>query len=629
MPIDDVQFLQENSVLDSALVFVDSAKRDRLFYKTPSEYVVTFDEPLRNVFGMDVLDATIPGTMYNVDHHNNTLRTITIDNARSSATQRAAASVNASSFASVLLSTEAQDAAQTYVVSTEMFALGFCNDAVLWLADSSLDRKLLVMSDDVFNSNPPPSSEAMDDGSGCAILIRHIIEGVPMVLSKTSAPGTFEFANKVYAVADGNNALSAWINSPDRDVDFALLPSTVTWDQSTFVGASQATPMYDILYHRTLPITAAQYAVYTSSYAKPMAAGRAPLEIMFSLKFSTATFEPGSYTVATLLLQMQEKLRPIGVDVGSPSSGTVDKQGIYMFSSDKDTRFLFCIGSSTSGDLLGFDLLADTAINALPSSTRSYTAVNFGKQERPFFMSIMKYNATLQSVGISMKAPGIANLLGVRYITLRCNEIEQHMSNIGKYGKQSTGIGVFKLANSSEVAQLRFDFVSLIRRPFHPIGRLTRMTLRFEMTNGSLYDFKGMNHQLLVTLKYYSPAPATLPGGGTAVKLPRSVLNPDYDPDFNNYLLRQDRDAARALVVDRGYEDDLEEEEKGDAEEGSYLRGEEGGDAGGGSRNDAINRNDDNRDDGGLKSFDEDVKRRVLLLQYKNDFMDTYLGPEF
>jgi hypothetical protein len=618
MPIEDVQFLQANSVQDSAMVFVDSSKRNRVFYPTPSEYVVTFEEPLRNVFGMDVLDATIPGTMYNVDFHNNRLRVITLDVSKSSALKRAAAAATVQG-ASSAANVAAQEHAQASVLSAEIFTLGFCARAVAWLSDTSIpNRNLLVMADAMFRDNLPPVDQTTDDGSGCAVLIRHIIAGVPLIPTKAGAAGSFVFMGKTFAVAEGNPELSKWVSSPEKDVAFALIPSSTLWSSSVFAGATAATAMYDIVYHRVLPITAGQYASYLASYGKPMSVGRAPLEVLYSMKFVSVTLELGNYTVATLLLQLQEKMRDAGIDVTSASNGTIDKQGIFMFTSDRDTRFMFCISSSTCGDLLGFDLLADVATNDTPLDKRGYTAVSFGSDERPFFMSIMKYSETALTVGMSIKAPGIANMLGVRYITLRCNEIEQHMSNVGKYGKLSTGIGVFKLASASEVAQLRFDFVSLIRRPFHPIGRLTRMTLRFEMTDGSLYDFKGINHQLLITLKYYSPSPATMPGGGATIQLKRSVLNPDYDPDFNRYLLRQSHDAARAMVSDRGYEDDLGEDEHNDED-----NDEDQEDAYDGGRQEGNNAAAEQDDAAG--AFDEDAKRRVLLLQYKNDFFDTFI----
>ena len=53
--------------------FVDSSQRNRDIYPTPSEYAIQFSAPFKNVFSLQVLDASIPRTQYNIDTHNNSL----------------------------------------------------------------------------------------------------------------------------------------------------------------------------------------------------------------------------------------------------------------------------------------------------------------------------------------------------------------------------------------------------------------------------------------------------------------------------------------------------------------------------------------------------------------------------
>ena len=566
MPIEDVQYLLENSVQDSSMVFIDSSKRNRSFFATPSEYVVDFDEPLKSVFGMDVLDATIPGTMYNVDTHNNRVTIMTLDRSSSLIIRDAGRELQDD----IDLLEDAEQAA----IASEMYALGFNVDLVSWMGNPD-NHEVLVLSNDVFRANLPSlqntgaAAEVPVDGKYHAVLVRNVVAGVPMYKPQGSAamsvPGAFEFRNQTFAVLSAaepdNDELVRWITT--SKTPFALIPSNTYWEASSFAGVSKDTKLYDIVYYRALRVTEAQHALYLAEVKEL---------IVLKISIMDAVFEPGNYTLSTLLLQLQEKLSKTGrIDATSTSSSTVDKQGIVRFTSSGDTRFLFCISASTAGDLLGFDLYAEMNENALRK--RRYNAIIFGNDSRPLFMSVVrKYEGIVRQV---LDAPGIVNLLGVRYITLRCQEIEQHIGSVGKYGKQSTGIGVFKLASANEVAQLRFDFVSLIRKPFHPIGRLTRMSLRFEMTDGNLYDFKGINHQLLVTLKYYIPA--------AKQEHIRSILNPDYDPDFMSYMSRQQREAARALD-DVGYPDESDDEDDGE-------------------------------------HFNDDSKRRVLLEMYKNDFL--------
>lgn len=73
MPIDDVHFLYRNSSKENIVLLIDSSKRDKTKYRTPSEFVIDFPEPFRNVIGVEVLNAAIPRTTFTVDKHNNKL----------------------------------------------------------------------------------------------------------------------------------------------------------------------------------------------------------------------------------------------------------------------------------------------------------------------------------------------------------------------------------------------------------------------------------------------------------------------------------------------------------------------------------------------------------------------------
>ena len=44
-----------------------------LFIPDPNNYVVEFSTPFKNIIGMEIIDASIPRTMYNVDTDNNSI----------------------------------------------------------------------------------------------------------------------------------------------------------------------------------------------------------------------------------------------------------------------------------------------------------------------------------------------------------------------------------------------------------------------------------------------------------------------------------------------------------------------------------------------------------------------------
>lgn len=127
--------------------------------------------------------------------------------------------------------------------------------------------------------------------------------------------------------------------------------------------------------------------------------------------------------------------------------------------------------------------------------------------------------------------PGLINLETARYVIMRCPEIESHL--LGNYSlmRHTPGIGLFKMIDSNTISNLRFDFVSIIRKPFHPIGKLSRLTLRFENNDGTLYNFKAVNHVILLSVKYYSPKPVVMSTS--------SILNRNYNPDVLQYIVNK------------------------------------------------------------------------------------------
>ena len=70
----------------------------------------------------------------------------------------------------------------------------------------------------------------------------------------------------------------------------------------------------------------------------------------------------------------------------------------------------------------------------------------------------------------------------------------------------------------------RFDYVALNPREINPIGKLSQLTFRFERWDGSLYNFRGVNHTMTLIIHYYSPRIDHLPRSQMI-----SRLNPAYD----------------------------------------------------------------------------------------------------
>ena len=52
MTIEDINYLKANSIKQSYTFLVDSESRDRSINPSPSEYVIEFSEPFKNVIGI-------------------------------------------------------------------------------------------------------------------------------------------------------------------------------------------------------------------------------------------------------------------------------------------------------------------------------------------------------------------------------------------------------------------------------------------------------------------------------------------------------------------------------------------------------------------------------------------------
>lgn len=74
MTIEDIHYLYKHSSKENIVLLIDSSRRNLKHWPTPSEFVVEFPEPFKNVIGVEVLNASIPRTTFVVDTHNGLLQ---------------------------------------------------------------------------------------------------------------------------------------------------------------------------------------------------------------------------------------------------------------------------------------------------------------------------------------------------------------------------------------------------------------------------------------------------------------------------------------------------------------------------------------------------------------------------
>lgn len=73
MSIEDIDYMKQNSFKQNYQFLINSKDRNHLEHPHPNRYNITFTEPFKNVFSLEVVDASIPRTMFSIDKYNNTL----------------------------------------------------------------------------------------------------------------------------------------------------------------------------------------------------------------------------------------------------------------------------------------------------------------------------------------------------------------------------------------------------------------------------------------------------------------------------------------------------------------------------------------------------------------------------
>jgi hypothetical protein len=460
--IDDVDYLYENSEKDNNIIFVDSEKRDYTIWPTPSEYSITLDQPFRNVFSVEIIDASITTTMYNVDIYQNDLWVTTVKIQPNS-------TIDPIPYINEL---------STSVYFAELF-------------DSATQNYLLIASENQVSSYDINNINYTNSNTDYRLGIRYSISNIPIVKQTNQSSDEYIFFNyqsKKYAIKNipSNAAIIEIIN----EQNYNMILNTNN--------------EYDIVYYKYKFISPTIFSVIetTSSYWVKISNYRATLDI-------------GNYDIASFRFALNDLLNDATNVFITPSGLTDTLKAQFIYSS---VDLLLINGKPNKLDnILGFNLLP-------VNTATSYTSIKIGTNYNVFMGSFDVVDQVY-----SLTSPGMVNLGGYRYLILRCPEIEDYLYASHAYTKNSLGIGMFKLAASKyEITNLRWDFVTLIKKPIHPISKLTKLTFRFEIPDGRLYDFKGLNHQFMIAIKFYSPT--------RKEKFKKSILNPNYNGNLIEYI---------------------------------------------------------------------------------------------
>jgi hypothetical protein len=492
--MDDIDYLKANSQQHSYMFYVDSAKRNRQAYPSPNYYQVQFNNPLRNVYSIQVIDASIPRTHYNVDAHNNRLYYHTSD--------------------------------VEYFVDIDIG--DYTNQQLLSMLNEKLNPNSIYVS---FLSTPAEIRKQFLFKSKFPFTI---------CTSKSSLRKTLGFDDGSYNTIESTNDPEHYDtfdvkNTLNSDTTSILINTNrVLWQR--FVPSNTGR-MNSVQFNVSTIEESVEMRVYVynASIDTPIAISQT---VSISPSTSIAIFEEW-VSNNTELIEGQLyyiKIAPTGQHTFSvyvqPHTSVNDN--LYIYENNLDAPF---VPNTCSNYLASLYNVPGTGYNV----ARVYFGINTVASAINLLLQMSIY-IRLESQMHSIVPPGIYNLIGDRYVLLRCKEIENHiLSSIRSYDvynpntnaveeqQYDTGIAKFKMGVIGYQEE-RFDFNTLPAYEFHPIGKLSTLTMLFENPEGRPYNFRGINHTITLVVNYYKPVISFK----TRNEQP-SQLYPDYNPNTMIY----------------------------------------------------------------------------------------------
>ncbi len=608
MSIEDINYLKNNSIKQNYTFLIDSTDRDRDKFPNPNKYVVEFTVPFKNVIGMEIIDASIPRTMYNIDIENNLiyyyLGTNEEDNViKNGVTEKIACNLikyNCSYIDSYTLLEnsgyiELSNNINIYNIYAN-YVNTYGNETLIGGNELGITYSFKVKAEAIYNNDYSKDNtycifsfgyyhlwnQTNTNYTAMTVNVLKKIEGELYDIQFIIGDGTIEGDKNIIANVDLSeevhicwtileNKWNIYISNNSLSLNIVQQFTVKKTIKNVFyikkyIGRSLSAPI-------TLNKTGNNYKGYWNDGAKmyikdfkiynrelktnEIALCRnntiiKGLTIWYKLYdndndtknygeneyinyidiFNKISIDTGDYTLKTFLLNYEEKEdSEIGFKKHSEPAELTNLIDIYS-----RLPFILDMERSTIYENLGFDLY--NSINPLYINDRyQYKSIyNIDRRMYKMFHSIINTKLTKVIDNIEfdkniITSPGIVYLIGNKYIVLKCPEIEEHLFGSLSYSKYSLGLAKFRVDNVG-INSERLAITKLPIREFHPIGKLSRISLRFETNKGLLYDFKGVNHNIVFAIYYYEPKQNKFPEG--------SILNPEYKMNYIDYQYYQE-----------------------------------------------------------------------------------------
>jgi hypothetical protein len=610
MSIEDINYLKANSIKQNYTFLIDSKDRNRDTYPNPNNYLVEFSTPFRNIIGMEIVDASIPRTMYNVDYENNIIyyyigkdlddpliingvsdyntSYLTVQNTHANAGNiltdnslylidgtyaTLSNSINiyniynnelsiGSNIKGITISFSIKADSRYYVdVNNDYTVFYFGYDHLINpsnIGTSPIYVRIIKQprpensnEKTIFNITFTIGNEVnektlfnidLDNFTHVCwtisannvwnIYLNSVL--VSTYESSKSIPNVF-YTDKYIGKGNTPNSSGNTYNMFVRDFkiynkDLAQSEVLSCMNNSTFINNVTAPlPIDDIDSNNVIKTLVVWYRMNKLTGTNVIDNDGSRKLISYIDVFKKQEIIKGDYTLKTFFTNydLQNDFE-IGFKAHSDPSELTNLMDIYS-----KLPFILDMKRSTISENIGFDLYASSNTQGRYAYINAYnTNPNMIKMFHSVVNTTAKkeFNNTYVDIHI-ITSPGIVYFIGNKYIILKCPEIEEHLFGSLSYSKYSLGLAKFRVDNVG-INSERLTITKLPVREFHPIGKLSRLSLRFETNSGTLYDFKGVNHNIIFAIYYYEPKQKNFPSG--------SILNPEYKMNYIEYQYNQE-----------------------------------------------------------------------------------------
>lgn len=597
MSIEDINHLKLNSIKQSYTFLIDSNERDRNVYPNPNNYTIEFSTPFKNVIGMEIIDASIPRTMYNIDVENNTMyyyigKDDNDELIKNGITENINADLEVTNSDIVNDSLRlrtwnyafVKNQVNLYNIYSENDGIGGKNTgitftftiktAVNFIEGTGVDNSYTIID---FRYDHLINATTVDDSPIVVKVIRLKTEDVQQQIFNLSfkiGTETNEFI--LYNINLNNFTHITWCISENNI--WTIYLNSVTDSSKTYTSSKGLINVYYTekyigkrygyengdwnigslyiknfkIYNKVLnqeevikcmnnindeksylPVIwykMTDASNLTKNYGNTYNKNYPGLFNYIDI-FNKTIIEPGNYTLKTFVTSYDEGENfEIGFANNSDPSELTNLINIYS-----KKPFILDMKRSTISETIGFDLRA----NAIDSSNKYNYKSTYSSNSNmiKIFHSILNNNPEKNFSNsfadiYKVVSPGIVYFIGNKYIVMKCPEIEEHLYRSLSYSKFSLGLAKFRVDNVG-INNERLTITKIPVREFHPIGKFAKMTLRFETNAGTLYDFKGVNHNIVFAIYYYEPTQKSMPY--------KSLLNPEYKMNYIDYKYSQEQ----------------------------------------------------------------------------------------